>query len=186
MSQCQRCCLWVEKELGSHHAPGMGALYNVSMAVWNYLLFISRAELQGSDISDAENHKLPHKDIFPFVHRLWKAQNVTLAFSCKGDLKGCLLNPNSVVLAGAAVSVVPMDLQGRRKDLLGWQPSDRLPAFQCSALQTTDCLSHWLSLRTDFLVSSDAVMELFSMMLFFPIFLLHLSSKWFNECVFLC
>lgn len=170
MSQCRRCCLWVGKELGPHHAPGMGALYNVSMAVWNDLLFISRAELEGSDISDAENHKWPHKDIFPFVHRLWKAQNVALAFNCKGDLKERLLNPNSVVLSGAAVSVVPMDLQGCHKDLLAWQPSDRLPAFQCPALQMTDCPSHWLSLCTDFLVSSDAVTELFSMMLFFPLF----------------
>lgn len=147
-----------------------GTLYNVSMAVWNYSFFISRAELQGSDISDAENRKRPHKDIFPFVHRLWKAQNVALAFSCKGDLKKRLLSPNSMVLAGAAVSVVPMVLQGHHKDLLAWQPSDRLPAFQCPALQTTDCPSHWLSLHTDFLVSSDAVMELFSMMLFSPLF----------------
>lgn len=47
----------------------------------------------------------------------------------QGDLKERLLDPISMVLTGAAVSVVPMVLQG---DLLAWQPSDRL-SVSCPA-----------------------------------------------------
>lgn len=144
--------MWVGNELGRRHAPGMGALYKVSMAGCNSLLFISRTELQGSDISDAENNERLHKGDFPFVNRLWKAQNVAPAFSHKGHLKERLLNPNSMVLAGAAVSVVPMALQGHRKDLLAQQPSDRLPAFQCLALTVPHTGCHC---ATDFLGSPD-------------------------------
>lgn len=111
-----------------------------------WLALIPFSSSQGQNfkvaISQTERTTHGHKDNFLFVNRLWEAQNTASAFSHEGDLKEHLLNPNSMVLAETGVSVVPMVLQGHHKDLLAWQLSDRLSAFQCPALQRTDCPSH--------------------------------------------
>lgn len=148
----------------------------VSAAGCNDFLFASRTELQGREISDTENKTWRHKDSFPFVNRLWKRQNVAAAFSHKGDLKQRLLNSSFTVLAGAAVSVLPMVLQGHHKDSPAQQPADRLPAFLSLPCPADDWVSsHWLSLSLT-LTSLEPTRELLSTMLFSPLFFSVASS----------
>lgn len=114
---------------------------------------------------------MTHKDSFPFVNRLWKPQNVAAAFNHKGDLKQHLLNSNFMVLAGAAVSVVPMVLQGHHKDLPAQQQADRLPAFLSLSCPAEDWVSLTLAVTvTDFLTSLEPTRELLSTVLFSPRF----------------
>lgn len=112
------------------------------MSPW--LAVIAFSSAQGQDFKVAmpqmerTTHAWPHKDNFPLVNRLRETQNAAPAFSHEGDLKERLLNPDSMVLEGTGVSVVPMVLQGHRKDLLARQLLVSLPTFQCPALQRTD------------------------------------------------
>lgn len=123
---------------------------------------------------------MTHRDSFPFVNRLWKPQNVAAAFNHKGDLKQHLLNSNFMVLAGAAVSVVPMVLQGHHKDLPAQQQADRLPAFLSLSCPAEDWVSLTLAVTVTDVSGAHPRVALHGAL--FPTFLLH--SKQLEKAVF--